>query len=308
MDSNKIEVRCPNCNQLLEIPTGLERFSCLYCGASLTLAELTEPVPEGDYEAAMEFVHAHLMDCIRNYPDYDRKITKKDYVPSFETYERGTSDLFTQLDLACRLRPEARTELLRNTVEEFLDGLQAYFEADKRWKHSARRNDVIFETKIVIALFMVPAVRHLGLSIGEDFSEELHAQWSRRYPKSPYQPGTYEDISSGFSRRRFCFITTAVCQEEGKPDDCAELTAFRAFRDGYLSRCPDGPALIAEYYDIAPAIVACIDYCDDSAAAYRAIRRTYLADCYADLCAGRLEQCKQRYIRMVRTLEKKYLS
>lgn len=308
MATKKIEGKCPKCNQMLEIPEELTQFSCMYCGAKLTLEELVTALPEGDAAQAMAYVHAHLMDCIRSYPDYYQKITKADYVPSFDTYERGTGEIFRQLDLACCLQPERRAELLRDTAAEFLDGLQAYFEADKRWKHQGRRSSVILDAKVVVALFMVPAMRHIGVGIGEELSQELHSQWTSRYPNSPYQPGTYEEISGGFARRRWCFITTAVCSAEGKPDDCAELTAFRAFRDGYLSQCPDGPALIAEYYEIAPAIVAHIDYCDAPAPVYRALREQYLALCYEDLCKGQPERCKQRYVQMVRALEQKYLA
>ena len=41
---------------------------------------------------------------------------------------------------------------------------------------------------------------------------------------------------------------------------------------------------------------------------YRAIRETWLAPCYEDLQNGRLAQCKDRYVDMVRTLEHRFLS
>lgn len=52
-----------------------------------------------------------------------------------------------------------------------------------------------------------------------------------------------------------CFLTTACTQYMGLPDDCEALTTLRAFRDGYISKLKDGPAMIAEYYRIAPEIV-----------------------------------------------------
>lgn len=135
-------------------------------------------------------------------------------------------------------------------------------------------------------------------------------KWVERYPKSPFYLGDYESISGGF-RKKFlglCFITTAVCQELGKPDDCAELTVFRAFRDGYLAAQPDGEALIREYYNIAPGIVTCINTCSDRHASYERIREQYLAPCYEDLLAGRNADCKTRYVQMVRDLEREYLN
>ncbi|PTL85926.1 CFI-box-CTERM domain-containing protein [Vitiosangium sp. GDMCC 1.1324] len=53
-----------------------------------------------------------------------------------------------------------------------------------------------------------------------------------------------------------CFITTACTAAAGLADTCDELVILRRFRDGYLSCVhPDGKALIAEYYRIAPALV-----------------------------------------------------
>ena len=171
-------------------------------------------------------------------------------------------------------------------------------------------DDLKLFTAIIVAIFLVPMVRALELPVSEPFCKALQEKWCARYPKDPFYLGTYDTIASGF-RKKFlglCFITTAVCQSRGLPDDCAELTAFRAFRDGYLRACPDGEALIEEYYRIAPGIVSCIDVCSDRAAKYAAIRDTWLSPCYRDLLAGRLEPCKARYVDMVRSLEKEYLS
>lgn len=35
--------------------------------------------------------------------------------------------------------------------------------------------------------------------------------------------------------QKFCYITTAVCETFGKPDDCYELRLLRTYRDGYLA-------------------------------------------------------------------------
>ena len=185
-----------------------------------------------------------------------------------------------------------------------LDELELDWAQDRSPK-GAREDD-----KMVIAIFLVPAIRKLALPTSEDFCDVLQKEWVRRYPKAPFYLGSYEEISTGFRKKilGLCFITTAVCEEEGKPDDCEELTAFRAFRDGYLKSCPDGEALIREYYDIAPGIVTCINLGSERRETYRAIRETWLAPCYEDLQNGRLAQCKDRYVDMVRTLEHRFLS
>ena len=48
--------------------------------------------------------------------------------------------------------------------------------------------------------------------------------------------------------------------------------------------------------------------CENRAEKYAEIREKYLDACYADIQAGRNERCKQRYVRMVRELEREYLS
>ena len=55
-----------------------------------------------------------------------------------------------------------------------------------------------------------------------------------------------------------CFLTTAVVEQRGEADAGPTLTALRAFRDGYMARTAERRALVAEYYAVAPGIVAAI--------------------------------------------------
>ena len=55
-----------------------------------------------------------------------------------------------------------------------------------------------------------------------------------------------------------CFLTTAVVELRGEADGGPTLTALRGFRDGYMARTAERRALVAEYYAVAPAIVAAI--------------------------------------------------
>ena len=52
----------------------------------------------------------------------------------------------------------------------------------------------------------------------------------------------------------------------------------------------------------------CIDVCGDRDARYAAIREQYLQPCYNALQVGDLAGCKTKYVRMVRDLEREYLS
>lgn len=300
--------KCSKCGEELRVPARLKQFSCMYCGAKLTPEDLVEELPPvelaGDPAALTGKVCEDIIRCLADFPGIHKKITRKEYEPAFAEYEAACREIFEDLDLACRIAPEQRDAQIAQAVEAFLNQMEQRWPAGGSKRNLARDDD-----KMTIAVFMVPMVGHLKLSISDDFCQTLQKSWVDRHPKAPFYVGTYDAISDGFRRRfKLCFITTAVCEELGKPDDCEELTAFRAFRDGYLRQCPDGEALVEEYYDIAPGIVTCIDHCGDRTQRYMEIRDRYLQPCYEDLQAGRMEACKKRYIQMVRDLEKQYLS
>lgn len=101
-----------------------------------------------------------------------------------------------------------------------------------------------------------------------------------------------------------CYITTAVCGEYGKPDDCYELTAFRKFRDGWLSEQPDGTELIERYYNTAPAIVALINRQENRAEIYRGLNEKYLSKCLAFIESNEYQRCKETYTQMMEYLFK----
>ena len=109
------------------------------------------------------------------------------------------------------------------------------------------------------------------------------------------------------SKARGCFLTTACVEARGLPDDCHELQTLRAFRDGYMRALPEGEALVAQYYEIAPAIVARIKA--------RPNAREILAGLYERITesvrfieTGQYEQALQNYTAVVLDLKHKYLS
>lgn len=101
-----------------------------------------------------------------------------------------------------------------------------------------------------------------------------------------------------------CYITTAVCEFQGKEDDCYELTMFRKFRDEWLVNEMDGKELIKEYYHTAPLIVETINTRTDRNAIYSTIWSRWLEPCLKDIEKKRYGECKQTYTEMVRHLEK----
>ena len=299
---------CPKCDEPLDVPAHLQEFSCLYCGARLSPAELkAAPTPitvTEESRQAAEYYRAHILETITAYTGIEKEVARNTFEAAFRRYRTGCAPTFRSLDEAVT----GGAITLQDAVDYYLDELQARWEANKSWSKSI--NSQLEMDKFIIAIYLVPMVQDLKLSISEGYCKTLHETWMKRYPQFPFCIGTYEELSNGFNKKYLglCFITTAVCRYSGKPDDCAELTAFRAFRDGYLRACPDGPALISKYYDIAPGIVLHLEQSSRRDDLYRTIRETYLEPCYADLQAGRLQACKERYTNMVLALEQEYLS
>lgn len=96
----------------------------------------------------------------------------------------------------------------------------------------------------------------------------------------------------------FCFITTAVCEYFGKPDNCNELMSMRHFRDTWLRQQPDGEALINEYYNTAPLIVSLLkqsekysDYCER-------LMTQYISPCVKFISEHKYNECKALYTEM----------
>lgn len=114
--------------------------------------------------------------------------------------------------------------------------------------------------------------------------------------------GVVKGVVDTFTRG--CYITTAVCEEYGKPDDCYELTAFRRFRDGWLSEQPDGEELIKRYYNTAPAIVDLINKQENKAEIYRNLNEKYLSKCLTFIENNEYQRCKETYIQMMEYLFK----
>ena len=138
---------------------------------------------------------------------------------------------------------------------------------------------------------LAEALGHMGDNDGYRYWYRKAAQCGNEKAQAVVQ--SWEEDSGG------CFITTSVCQNFGKPDDCYELTAFRNFRDGWLMNQSDGKNLIAEYYSIAPKIVDKINMRTNAAKIYCDIWENYLKPCLNFIENGNYIQCKSKYIEMV---------
>lgn len=103
-----------------------------------------------------------------------------------------------------------------------------------------------------------------------------------------------------------CFITTVVCEYFGKSDDCIELNTLRNYRDTWLKNQPDGPMLIAEYYNNAPIIVSKMKTSEQFEEYCRYLWNDYIQPCLRFIEKGELEHCKNRYIEMFRYMQSQF--
>jgi hypothetical protein len=103
-----------------------------------------------------------------------------------------------------------------------------------------------------------------------------------------------------------CYITTACVTAKGLPDDCDELTTLRGFRDKYMMNLEAGEALIQQYYQTAPLIVAAIESQPNSREILEGLY-TEIMKCVNLIKSGQNEKALREYIDMVQELKATYI-
>ena len=288
-------VPCPGCGRMVDVPEGMDACFCTFCGARVSLPAVPEAnaVPEASVPALDTAALARELAslAVRN-RSLARQFGRTTYEPQFRAYQALLSPLVLRLEEALPQGP-GREEALRTVAAAWLDALAA------RWKRGRPQ----YEDQHVMAVFTIPALRDLPQRSGDELARAAQAMWVERWPKEPIGLGSFDDIVNGF-RRRLCYITGAVCRSQGQGDDCYELTAFRRFRDQVMLRSDEGRALVEEYYRLAPAIVTSVRLCRDEKAVYDQVYREYLLPCLRLLEAGDEKGCRDKYVEMVRHMEK----
>lgn len=246
-----------------------------------------------------------LSDAVLQHADLMESFKKETYRKSFLEYKDRYYPVIEEISLSWEEKEEKeRVTYLETVVDEYLEEIAAALEMTG--KNKMLRNNRVDGYRMVQALYMIPMIRETKLPAAEALAEMLVEKWRRVYPKYSYNLGDYETLKNGFEKKQFCYITTAVCETFGKPDNCYELTMFRQFRDGYLRKQPDGEALIQEYYKEAPQIIQRIDRLENRQAVYKGIWEEHLEPCLSLIEHGEDAACKERYVQMVRTLEKQF--
>lgn len=236
------------------------------------------------------------------------QFNEQEYESSLDDYTEKYRYIFEGLQEFCLCCPRQADLAVRETCKALIDAVERDIQTPEKFRGLNGRALQLDTCKMVILAYLTPAVFKMELNISRAFNDALHDEWLKRYPKQPYQVVTGPEIAAGFGRKWYqCFITQAVCGYLGKEDHGYELTAFRNYRDSYLRQCPDGGQLIEEYYRDAPGIVKRIELSGLGDEIYPKLWDNYLKPCLEDIENGRFEECKQRYIRMVRRLQERFL-
>lgn len=192
--------------------------------------------------------------------------------------------------------------LLDNMAGAVVEAAQQELEACKKRSQKEIR---MMNLNMQLAVFINPAILYYKGDFSKALTERIGVKWKEAFPKTNVQIADIDTIEKGF-RRKFCYITTAVCRTFGKPDDCYELNAFRRYRDEYLMNIPGGEEMIHRYYDIAPTIVKHIDATGYADEIYRNIWEEDLRVCLSEIENGELEQCADHYRQMVERMYDRY--
>lgn len=307
-----IKGKCPKCNGELQIPENREKIICMYCGEEIEVRQAMEGVSVSktvNSEKKAKYKE-YAEKAIRDFPqmlfsiEEPLKDFKKDlYEKSFRAYEEVHMETMNAIEDAY-LAGENPEQLLKELAGEFVARVNEQMDLKKSRR---QKDDALMNYNMCIVVYMNPALIDHNKSSGEPLAEELLRQWKENFPKTNLKIAAFESINDGF-KKRFCYITTAVCESLGKPDDCYELNLLRDYRDHYLQQTEEGEQLVKRYYNVAPTIVKHINQTAGKEKIYEDIFHTYLFPCIQLIENDEKEKCRIVYQNMVDTLTEQYFN
>lgn len=201
--------------------------------------------------------------------------------------------------------PYAYSKIDAPVSEFFLD---ASFDIDNHTignqiSHFLRKQSpVIIETGMIRQNAMKIAFMRQALAT-EDFEKiytkalaELNSNFERDVSCGTYERAPDDEFDH-------CFLTTACCAVQGRPDDCFELQTLRRFRDRWLLRQPFGAVEITHYYQIAPNISRSLLVSREGRKRLRSLYWRTIMPCVALIRIGWPSMAYRFYKRMMRELE-----
>lgn len=254
----------------------------------------------------MEHITRSLTEMYDDMLGYLEQFGQKNYQPLMEELQGKYGVLIE----TCRQMYAEADEQERETVlAVFADAVADHVIALMEQVPGRRRERKAVDYNMVMAVYFIPTFRYTHSPEGEVIADKIVSVWNeKKVTPLTLQSSSYDEVQSGFKKNILCYITTAVCEYQKKPDDCYELTTLRRYRDTYLKQTDEGRGLVREYYDIAPRIVQAIAMQPDKDRIYQKLYTDYLKPCIHAIEQGHNEACKALYVDMVRGLEKRFLS
>lgn len=236
--------------------------------------------------------------------EHGKEFRRSKYANVYEEGRRRHRKVVEAIADLCADAQEGERDAL---IEELAGVIPDYAYEQMQSVKKSMKNKRHVDFNMNMAVYVVPMLNHDGNEDCVAVASRMVELWNEKGVTPMHLSySTYEDIAAGF-KRRFCYITTAVCGSQNKPDDCYELTAFRNFRDEYMLSSEEGQKLVEEYYEIAPGIVLMVNMEKNAKEIYQDIYRKYLLPCLSQIEAGDKKACQEHYALMVRELEEKYL-
>lgn len=292
-------VTCPVCGKSFETNTKFEKITCNFCGN--VFHAKTESAASNDIllDKSIQVITPRL---IIN-PYVIEMVTREKYSSAFNEYYTEMAKSFDCFTAAYNDYPGDKAQLVKRYAELIYEKFKTVIGKEK----FSKLKGVELENLIWLYVsFLIPSVLKYEAEYSENLADLLVLLWNNEHKNRKISKSTFEDINSGF-KTKLCFITTAVCETLGRPDNCYELQAFRSFRDNYLMFQPGGPEQIHEYYLIAPMIVRAINNSPERSRIYKSIWEKYLSQCLSLYEHNDYEQCRKAYTEMVEKLREKWL-
>jgi len=233
-----------------------------------------------------------------------KAFNRHDYNDTFLTSFKKYESIFENLAITCEeTAREDRTEFIDNVASILPDYVKQLMSNSKR----REKNKLEMNYNMAMAAFIIPAITYSKDFYLEKIAKRMVEIWNEKQVTSlTLGYSSYEEIISGF-KWKLCYITTAVCEHQNKPDNCYELETLRKYRDHYLMNTKDGRKIVEEYYNIAPGLVMIMNMQKNADEIYDSIYQKYLLPCLNCIEKGSNEECRDIYMQMVRTLQNQYL-
>lgn len=232
-----------------------------------------------------------------NHPE--AALRKEVYTRRFKEYVRRFYERLIVLDT---IDPELNKRECTTLITQFIDNVKQSLSKCKNRRYATLQLDTY---NLTMETFVLPAFKEARLATADSISKDVVYAWKKEFPSSNLVAADFATIQKGFTRK-FCYITTAVCETLGKTDDCYELNLLRDYRDHYLEPTMEGQRIVKEYYDIAPTIVKHINKQANAKEIYRTIYETYLVPSIHAIEMKDMEGGKTVYMSMVCDLKDKY--